>query len=106
MAEEAVRHYLEASNQSVTRSALAEAAVILDKALGQVAQLPAGSPRDRSEMEVQCARGAVLTAVKGFGAAETGKAYSRARDLWDRLDRPPVPPEDGSRQVCIPPQSL
>jgi predicted ATPase len=89
MAKEAVRHYLEASEQSVARSALAEAAVMLDKALGQVAQFPASPARDRSELEVQCARGAVLMAVKGVAAAETGKAYSRARDLWDRLDRPP-----------------
>jgi class 3 adenylate cyclase/predicted ATPase len=88
-AQEAVRHYLESSKQSVARSALAEAAVMLDKALGQVALLPAGPPRDRSELEVQCARGAVLMAVKGFAAAETGKAFTRARDLWDRLDRPP-----------------
>jgi class 3 adenylate cyclase/predicted ATPase len=89
MAEEAVGHYLEASQQSVARSALAEAAVMLDKALGQVAQLPAGSARDRSELEVQCARGAVLIAVKGFAAAETGKAFTRAQDLCDRLGRPP-----------------
>jgi predicted ATPase len=88
MAEDAVRHYLAASQRSVARSALAEAAVMLDKALGQVAQLPAGLPRDRSELEVQCARGAVLIALKGLSAAETGEAYSRARDLWDRLDRP------------------
>jgi predicted ATPase len=89
MAREAVRHYLEASEQSVARSAMAEAAVMLDKALGQVAQLPAGSARDRSELEVQCARGAILGVVKGFAAAETGKILIRAGDLWDRLDRPP-----------------
>jgi hypothetical protein len=89
MAEESVRHYLEASQQSVARSALAEAAVMLDKALGQVAQLPAGSARDHSELEVQCDRGAVLIAVKGPAAAETGKTFTRTRDLWDRLDRPP-----------------
>jgi predicted ATPase len=75
--------------QSVARSALAEAAVMLDKALGQVEQLPAGAARDRSELEEQCARGAVLIAVKGVAAAETGKTLTRARDLWDRLDRPP-----------------
>ena len=89
MAEEAVRHYLKASEQAVARSALTEAAVLLDKALGKVAQLPTGPPRDRMELEVQSARGAVLIAVKGFAAAETGQAYARARDLWDRLDRPP-----------------
>jgi predicted ATPase len=88
MAEDAVRHYLAASQRSVARSALAEAAVMLDKALGQVAQLPAGSARERSELEVQCARGAVLMALKGAAATETGKTFTRARDLWDRLDRP------------------
>ncbi|QWG16540.1 AAA family ATPase [Bradyrhizobium sediminis] len=89
MAEEAVRHYLKASEQAVARSALTEAAVLLDKSLGKVAQLPTGPPRDRMELEVQSARGAVLIAVKGFAAAETGQVYARARDLWDRLDRPP-----------------
>jgi predicted ATPase/class 3 adenylate cyclase len=89
MAEEAVRHYLQASEQSVARSALAEAAVLLDKALGQAARLPTGPARERKELEVQCALGAVLTVVKGYAAAETGKTYARARHLWDRLDRPP-----------------
>src|SRR5262245_57545582 len=27
--------------------------------------------------------------LKGFGADETGNTFTRARDLWDRLDRPP-----------------
>ena len=89
MADEAVRYYLQASEQSVARSALAEAAVLLDKALGQVAHLPTGPPRDRKELEVQCARGAVLTVVEGYAATETGKAYARARHLWDQLSRPP-----------------
>src|SRR5262249_13538203 len=89
MVEAAVGHYLGASQRSVAHSALAEAAVMLDQALGEVAQLPVGSARDRSELEVQCARGAVLIAVKGFAAAETGKAFTRARDLCDRLGRPP-----------------
>jgi predicted ATPase len=62
---------------------------LLDKALGKVVQLPTGPPRDRMELEVQSARGAVLIALKGFADAATGQAYARARDLWDRLDRPP-----------------
>jgi class 3 adenylate cyclase/DNA-binding SARP family transcriptional activator/predicted ATPase len=89
MLEEAVRHYLKASEQAVSRSALSEAAVLLDQALEKVTQLPTGPRRDHMELEVQSARGAVLIAVKGFAAAETGQAYARARDLWDRLDRPP-----------------
>ena len=89
MTEEAVRHYLKASEQAVARSALTEAAILLDKALGTVAEIPTGPSRDRMELEVQSARGPVLIAVKGFAAAETGQAYARARDLWDRLGRPP-----------------
>jgi hypothetical protein len=89
MAEEAVRHYLKASEQAVARSALTEAAVLLEKALQTAMQLPIGQARDRMELEVQSARGPVLIAVKGFAAAETGQAYARARDLWDRLGRPP-----------------
>jgi class 3 adenylate cyclase/DNA-binding SARP family transcriptional activator len=89
MAEEAVRHYLKASEQAVVRSALTEAALLLDQALGTVAQLPAGPPRDRMELAIQSARGLVLFAVKGFAAAETSQAYARARDLWDSLGRPP-----------------
>jgi tetratricopeptide (TPR) repeat protein len=89
MLEEAVRHYLKASEQAVARSALTEAAILLDKALGTVAQIPTGPARDRMELDVQSARGPVLIAVKGFAAVETGQAYGRARDLWDRLGRPP-----------------
>lgn len=89
MAEEAARHYLKAAEQAVARSALTEAAVLLDNALETVSQLSSGPSRDRVELEVQSARGPVLIAVKGFAAAETDLAYARARDLWDRLGRPP-----------------
>jgi len=89
MTEEAVRHYLKASEQAVARSALTEAALLLDKAMGTIAELPDGLARDRMELEVQSARGPVLIAVKGFAAAETSQTYARARDLWDRLGRPP-----------------
>jgi tetratricopeptide (TPR) repeat protein len=33
--------------------------------------------------------GAVLQAVKGFAAPETGQAYDRARKLWERVGSPP-----------------
>jgi hypothetical protein len=32
--------------------------------------------------------GAVLFAVKGFAAPETGQAYARARELWEQLGSP------------------
>ena len=32
--------------------------------------------------------GAVLQAVKGYAAPETGHAYARARELWEQLGSP------------------
>jgi predicted ATPase len=46
------------------------------------------SERQRQELEFRSALGAVLIAVKGFSAAETGHAYARARELWEQLGSP------------------
>ena len=84
----AIRHFLIAGTDAVARSALAEATALFEKALAQVAQLPEGHDRDARELEILSARGASLIAVRGYGAAETGQAYARAKELWDRLGKP------------------
>ena len=89
MYEDAARHFLQAGEQSAARAALAEALMLFDKALDQMARLPEGVQRDRQEIEGQCARGAVLITLKGLAASEIGQAYSKAGRLWDRLGRPP-----------------
>jgi class 3 adenylate cyclase/predicted ATPase len=78
----------EAGHRSVSRSAMAEAAAQFRKALDQLLLLPDNIERQRKELELWSALGAVLNAVKGAAAAETGEAYTRARQLWEQLDSP------------------
>jgi class 3 adenylate cyclase/predicted ATPase len=78
----------EAGHRSVSRSAMAEAAAQFRKALDQLMMLPDNPERRRKELELWSALGAVLNAVKGAAAPETGEAYTRARELWEQLDCP------------------
>jgi hypothetical protein len=64
---------------------MAEAAAQLQKGLDQLALLPATIERSRQELEFRSSLGAVLLAVKGHAAPETGHAYARARELWEQL---------------------
>jgi predicted ATPase len=50
--------------------------------------LPNNPERQRQELEFYSALSAALRAVKGQGALETGRAYGRARELWERLGSP------------------
>jgi class 3 adenylate cyclase/predicted ATPase len=88
LAEKAVAYWGKAGRRSAARSAMAEAAAQYHKALDQLTMLPDNSERQRQELEFWSALGAVLQAVKGVGAPETGHAYARARALWEQLDSP------------------
>ena len=88
LVEKSVAYWSKAGRRSVARSAMAEAAVQFQKALDQLALLPDTLERQRQELEFCSALGAVLQAVKGFAAPETGQAYARARELWERLGSP------------------
>ena len=78
----------EAGHRSVSRSAMAEAAAQFRQALDQLMLLPVNPERQRKELELWSALGAILNAVKGAAAPETGEAYTRARQLWEQLDFP------------------
>jgi predicted ATPase len=67
---------------------MAEAAAQFQKGLDQSALLPDSPERQQQDLEFYSALGAVLQAVKGFAAQETGRAYARARELWQRLGSP------------------
>ena len=67
---------------------MVEAAAQFQKALDQLTLLPDTAERQRQELEFCCALGAVLIAVKGHAAPETGQAYARARELWEQLGSP------------------
>jgi predicted ATPase len=83
LVEKSVDYWGKAGRRSAARSATAEAAAQFQKGLDQLELLPDTPERKRQELELQCALGAVLTAVKGYAAPETGHAYARALELWE-----------------------
>jgi len=88
LVEKSVAYWGKAGRRSAARSALAEAAAQIQKGLDQLALLPDSPERQRQELGFLSALGAALQAAKGYGALETGNAYSRARDLWEQLGSP------------------
>ncbi len=53
-----------------------------------MAALPPGQARDRTEVELQLARGLSLFTAEGFSSAEAARAYARARELAEELGNP------------------
>jgi predicted ATPase len=88
LVEKSVAFWGKAGRRSVTRSAMAEAAVQFQQGLDQLARLPDNRERQRQELEIRSSLGAVLRAVKGQAAPETGCAYARAGELWEQLGSP------------------
>jgi hypothetical protein len=88
LVEESVAYWGRAGRRSADRSAMAEAAAQYQKGLEQLALLPDTSERRRREFEFHAALGAALTIVRGYAAPETGKAFTRARELWAELGSP------------------
>jgi DNA-binding winged helix-turn-helix (wHTH) protein/predicted ATPase len=86
--EKSVVFWGKAAQRSVLRSAMTEAATQFQMALDQLALLPDRPERQRQELLFLSGLGAALMAVKGFAAPETGRAYRRARVLWERLGSP------------------
>ena len=86
--EKAVAFWGRAGHRSVARSAMAEAAAQFQKGLDQLALLPNIPERRQKELEFFSALGAALNVVKGSSAPETGHAYARSRELWERLGSP------------------
>jgi predicted ATPase len=88
LVEKSVTFWGKAGRRSAARSAMAEAAVQLQMGLGQLALLPETPERQRQELEFRSFLGAVLRAVKGLASPETGRAFARARELWEQLGSP------------------
>jgi len=88
LVQKSVTYWGNAGQRSAARSALVEAAAQFQKGLDQLALLPENPERQRQELEFWSALGAVSQNVKGHAALETGHAWGRARDLWERLGSP------------------
>jgi class 3 adenylate cyclase/predicted ATPase len=86
--EKSVTYWGKAGHRSAARSAMAEAAAQFQRGIDQLALLPDTLERRRRELEFWSALAAVLNAVKGFAAPETGHAYDRAVGLWEQLGSP------------------
>src|SRR5262249_9413429 len=88
LVEKSVACWGKAGQRSVARAAIMEAAAQFQKGLEQLALLPDDRQRQQQELEFRSSLGAVLRAVKGLAAPETGHAFARARELWEQLGSP------------------
>src|SRR5271155_4109630 len=88
LVEKSVVCWGKAGRRSAARSVTAEAAAQFQKRLDQLALLPDNPEHQRQELEFCSALGAVLIAVKGYAAPETGHAFARARERWRQLGSP------------------
>jgi predicted ATPase len=84
----AIEYLGRAGEQAMQRSALAEAIISLNSAVGLLQKLPDSPERLRRELGLQLALGPALIPVKGWAAAEVGRAFTRARELCEQLDDP------------------
>jgi predicted ATPase len=94
MTEAAIEWWGKAAQRSQERSALAEAAEQLTRALGQIATLPATPALRREQIKLQVALITPLIHVKGYAAPETKAAEERARLLIEQAEALGEPPED------------
>jgi class 3 adenylate cyclase/tetratricopeptide (TPR) repeat protein len=92
--EKAAMLWGKAGQRSLQRSALAEAAEQLRRALDQIASLPSSPGLRREEIKLQVALIAPLLHVKGYAAPETRSAVERARLLIEQAEALGEPPED------------
>jgi predicted ATPase len=92
--EKAAGLWGKAGQRSLERSALAEAAELLGRALDQIASLPATPALRREQIKLQVALITPLIHVKGYAAPETKAAAERARLLIEQAEARGEPPED------------
>jgi hypothetical protein len=92
--EKAAGLWGKAGQQSLTRSALVEAAAQLTRALDQIATLPGTAALRREQIRLQVALITPLNHVKGYAAAETRAAAEQARSLIEQAEALAEPPED------------
>jgi len=87
--QKAIQYFQLAGQQAIARAAMIEGERHFAGALELLRELPENLERDRRELELQLAVGPALIAVKGWAAPETERAYTRARELCDRLGDSP-----------------
>jgi DNA-binding SARP family transcriptional activator/predicted ATPase len=86
MAEEAIRFYKAAASVAKLRSADAEAAKLIRRALTLCLGYPESARRDREELELLVTLGASLVKTDGYTMPEVGETYERGLILSKRCD--------------------
>jgi tetratricopeptide (TPR) repeat protein len=92
--EKAAGLWGKAAHRSLERSAPAEAALQFNRALEQIAALPATPTLRREQIKLQVGLANSLMHTKGQGATETRAAFDNARALIERAEALGEPAED------------
>ena len=87
--EHAAGQWLRAGRHAAARSAHLEAIRYFDRGLAILPMLPEGSAGDGLEIELQLAKGLSLLTTESFMSTNAAHAYTRARELAERLDDTP-----------------
>ena len=87
--EQAVGYWHQAGKRATERSANVEAINHLTKGLDVLMALPDTLERARQELNLQTTLGPALMAVKGFASLDAKRAYTRARELCQRVGETP-----------------
>jgi class 3 adenylate cyclase/predicted ATPase len=87
--QKAIEYAGRAGQQAIQRCANAEAISVLTDAIDLVQRLPDTSERIERELSLQLNVGPALFAIKGWGSPEAIRAYTRARELCERLNDSP-----------------
>jgi class 3 adenylate cyclase/tetratricopeptide (TPR) repeat protein len=87
--ERAAGQWLRAGRHAAARSAHLEAIRYFDRGLAILPTLPEGSVRDGQEIELHLAKGLSLLTTESFMSTKAAHAYTRARELAERLDDTP-----------------
>ena len=83
--EKAIYYLNEAAAQAAGVFGYQEAITLAQRGLELVETLPESADRDLQELSLQATLGASIVAIKGYGDAGVGKAFTRARELSDKL---------------------
>lgn len=86
MNDEAIVWWRTAGDRAIKRSAYAEAALNLNKAITLADNLPAGAEQRRTQLKLLVAYGQVMIALRGYAAPEATAAFKKARVLVGAIE--------------------
>ena len=78
--------FVQAGRQAHAEGALQESLAHFDAAGAELKKLKDGQGPEDAELQLQIARGAVLLALKGYGAPDVRIAYERAMELSELVE--------------------